>query len=327
MDYVIDNHVIKKDIRAIITFVSSMLVNGKLKDIDFKASNSNIRCTCPFHSDGLERTPSCDIYIGEDTDKIKWGTYHCFACSSKGSLSKFIGACFDNNEEYGKLFLKKYFTEKILTDNCIIDDKIFFKKISTRQKLLDEKVLDRFQSWHPYMQERKLTKEICEKFQVKYDPETQCIVFPVRDKNNNLLFLTRRNINTKQFIIDKDIKKPIYLLNYIISNNIKEIYVCESQINCLTLQSWGYPAVALFGTGDEYQYNILNNTDIICYHLCFDGDTAGYNGIKKFIKNINNSCFIDIIDIPLGKDVNDLTKTEFENLKIYDKNLWLDLHR
>ena len=47
--------------------------------------------------------------------------------------------------------------------------------------------------------------------------------------------LTRRSVIDKTFIIDKDKEKPVYLLNYIKNNNIKEATVVESQINCLTL--------------------------------------------------------------------------------------------
>ena len=46
---------------------------------------------------------------------------------------------------------------------------------------------------------------------------------------------------------------------------------------------------------------------------------AGEHGIKRFIKNIRNDVFVDIIQIPTGKDVNDLSKEEFLNLKRINK--------
>ena len=46
----------------------------------------------------------------------------------------------------------------------------------------------------------------------------------------------------------------------------------------------------------------------------FDGDEAGDKGIEKFIKNIRKDVIINIIKLPRGKDVNDLTKDEFNVL-------------
>ena len=83
------------------------------------------------------------------------------------------------------------------------------------------------------------------------------------------------------------------------------------------MQSWGYPAVALLGTGSAKQFEILNKTGIREYNLAFDGDSAGDKGIEKFKKAIRKDVFVNVIRIPRGKDVNDLTKKEFEELEIY----------
>ena len=47
--------------------------------------------------------------------------------------------------------------------------------------------------------------------------------------------LTRRSVNNKTFIIDSKKQKPVYLLYYLKKRDIKEAYICESQINALTL--------------------------------------------------------------------------------------------
>ena len=54
------------------------------------------------------------------------------------------------------------------------------------------------------------------------------------------------------------------------------------------------------------------------YKLCFDGDAAGNKGTNNFIKNVKNS-FISVVKIPLGKDVNDLTKDEFDKLVVEEQ--------
>ena len=62
-------------------------------------------------------------------------------------------------------------------------------------------ILDTFESFHPYMIKRKLTKRIIELFKIKYDPKTESIVFPVYNENNRLVMLTRRSVEGKKFFI------------------------------------------------------------------------------------------------------------------------------
>ena len=102
--------------------------------------------------------------------------------------------------------------------------------------------------------------------------------------------------------------------------HIDSVYVTESQINCLTLHSWGYPAIALFGTGSKNQYEILKKSGIRNYCLALDGDEAGRKGIRRFIDNMPQDVLISIALLPEGKDVNDLTCEEFLNLDFIDKS-------
>lgn len=317
---IVDNHVIKKDIKAIITLLRMENNSGKLQSV--KYLGDGVRCTCPFHKDGLENRPSCNIYTGDD-DNLAWGTFHCFTCGEKGSLVEFVAGCLNISKNLAKKWLKDNFTEQVLaSNNCEIDDKIILSNKRVYKRKFDTTLLDNMQSWHPYMQKRQLSKEVCERFEVKYDPKTECIVFPVRDINGELSFLTRRSVKNKMFIIDANVNKDVYLLYDIIKNGLKKVYVAESQINALTLQSWNYPAIALFGTGTQYQYELLNKSGIIYYILCLDGDDAGDKGIRNFIKNIKNA-FIDIVQVPRGKDINDLTKEEFEALPRISCDEWL----
>ena len=183
-----------------------------------------------------------------------------------------------------------------------------------KKQYLDESVLNDYMFYHPYMWKRGLSKEVVDRFGVGYDKRYNAITFPVWDENGRLVMITSRNVSNKYFHIEKNKDKPVYLLNFIKQLKIDRVYVCESQINALTLWSWGYPAVALFGTGSSYQYEILNKCGIRNYVLCFDGDQAGLKGKDRFVNNIRKDVLVSYIPIPMGKDVNDLTKEQFENL-------------
>lgn len=282
-----------------------LLSKGKLSSI--KIRGDEISVTCPFHSNGQEKRPSCGIYIGDD--ESKYGIYNCFTCGSKGYFNHFIARCLNcSDQEASKWLVDNYGEEssEIGLELPIID--LSEKSI----KSIDlSKNLSNMSDYHPYMTKRKLSPDICKRFDVKYDSKSQCIVFPVRDINENVVMYTKRSVNSKMFIIDKDTEKPIYLLYEIINKGITEVVVCESQINALYMWSLGYPAIATFGCNmSDYQFDLLNHCGIRHYILGFDGDDAGRHGTYKFIKNIRKDVFVDVLNIPEGKDLNDLSKEE-----------------
>ena len=300
----------------IVMDIKRQLHNGKLKVVK-KQSDDNIRVTCPHHKGGQEDTPDCDIYIGPTIKDSKgniivaYGTVNCFACEFKGNFVKFVAECFDKSYEWAENWLIENYASDYTNTYLDLPPIVLSK---SKKTYLDESILNEFEDFHPYMLERKLTKEVIKEFEIKYDPKTECLVFPVRDEKGKLWMLTRRSVNSKKFIIDKEKQKPVYLLYYLKKRNIQEAYVCESQINALSIWTHHLPAIALFGTGSEYQYDLLNKSGIRVFNLMFDGDEAGEKGIREFLKNIRKDVVVNIIRLPKGKDINDLSYDEVEKL-------------
>ena len=326
MNYlIVRNYRIETPLIAILKKLKIQLFNNKLHHIE-QRDDSDILVTCPTHKDGCEEHPSCHIYSGKTTKELQYGTYHCFTCGDKGSFITFVARCFDKSIQFAEQWLIDNFaSEAFESSDVFFDDDIILT--TKNKKYLDESILNNLQSWHPYMSQRKLSQDICKLFKVKYDPITKCIVFPVWDINNRLVMLTKRNIETKHFYIQKDCEKPVYLLNYIQQQNIDTVIVCESQINTLTCWSIGRPSIGLLGTGTKEQYEMLNKSCIKHYYLALDGDEAGDKGIARFIKNINKNVIVDVIILPRGKDINDLTQDELLKLKVINSNEWLVLHK
>ena len=320
-DLIIDNHIIDAPMRTILNQIKKELTNGKLRQIEDKGDNFLV--TCPHHKNGMEASPACYVYCGSDPN-IEYGWMHCFTCDEQGPLYHFVAECFDKGDEWGKRWLLSHFGDTFVEGTLKFPSfDLLSKEDDAKPRFLNESLLDSYQSWHPYLAKRGLSRELCERFKVKYDPNGEHIVFPCWDERGNLVMCTRRSVNTKQFLIPKDVEKPVYLLNVIKRNNINEATIVESQFNCLTLWQWGIPSCALFGTGTTHQYDILNKSDIKHYYLCFDGDDAGDKGIKRFLNNIRKDVFVDIIIMTRGKDVNDLSEEEFNQLPIMDKSEWL----
>ena len=306
-----DGYTIDEDIETILRHVKSELTNGKLSYIQRKGDNVRVTCPVSSHSGGKETNPDCNVYCAH-SDDLQYGWFRCFACGTQGPLYSFVAHCFDSSEAYAKKWLIDNYGKKI-SNNVISLDSI---DLTSKKKndIIEETILDKYQSYHPYLQQRGISRHICEQFKVKYDTETKTIVFPVYDEYNKLVMLTRRSTERKMFLIPPDVEKPVYLLNEINKRGIKTVFVCESQFNALTCWEYGYPAVALFGTGTSHQYDILNKSCIRHYILCLDGDEAGRKGTNKLLKNLRHDVFIDVVNMPSNKDVNDCSKEEFEKI-------------
>lgn len=310
MDLIIDGYIIDTPIIEILTQCKKELTNGKLSSIIDNGTWVSI--TCPFHSDGHERRNSCGV-VSDPNSKLEYGIFNCFTCKEKGKLYHLIGGCFDESDEFGKRWLISRFGRKVYGVNLDLQ-KI---ELPTNKKVnyLDESILDTFQSYHPYMTQRKLTSDVISKFKIKYDPKSQCIIFPVWDENGNLLFLTSRNVNYKYYHLPKDIDKPIYLLNFINKWGIKYAIICESQINALYCHSLGLSAISTFGCNvTKKQIEILKKSGIRHFIIGFDGDDAGRKGAISLKKSLQSCCMIDILELPQNKDLNDLSKDDIVEL-------------
>ena len=305
---IIDNYVINKPIEEILTLLKLSLTHGKLKAIENKGDN--ILVTCPHHDGGHEKTPACNIYIGNDT-KLPYGYFNCFVCGEKGSFLKFVAECFDAPESYAKAWLLKNFGGELVAKNLFMGEPIVLNRNKGIKKHLDESVLDQYQTWNPYLAKRKLSREICELFKVRYDPKYRQVIFPAYDIKGNLVMLAKRSIDTKSFYLDKDVEKPVYCLDYVMKNNIKTVLITEGPFDCLTGWEYGFPTIATFGKISDYQIEQINKSCINIIYAAFDNDAAGRSFLETLKRKLTKRIIVIETKFPFGrKDLNDLTKEE-----------------
>ena len=309
---IIDNYVINKPIEEILTLLKLSLTNGKLKDIENKGDD--ILVTCPHHDGGHEKTPACNIYIGNDT-KLPYGYFNCFVCGEKGSFLKFVAECFDAPESYAKAWLLKNFGGELIAKNLFMGEPIVLNRNKGIKKHLDESILDQYQTWNPYLAKRKLSREICELFKVRYDPKYRQVIFPAYDMNGNLAMLAKRSIDVKSFYLDKDVEKPVYCLDYVMKNNIKTVLITEGPFDCLTGWEYGFPTIATFGKISDYQIEQINKSCINIIYAAFDNDAAGRSFLETLKRKLTKRIIIIETKFPAWrKDLNDLTKEELQEI-------------
>jgi len=237
-------------------------------------------------------------------------------CGEKGSFEKFVSLCLDSSVSEAKSWLKDNFGEGEAKPYMALDRIILPRQIVKKKCILS---LDRFESFHPYMKKRHLTDEVIRDFQIMYDPEYKAIVFPVKDKNGDIIALTRRTTEGKKFYIDKDFDKSnLYAIDK--AKNCDTIILVESQLNCLSLWGWGKPALATFGCGcPDNQISVLNSLPAKHYIIAFDNDDAGKHGTLRLCQKLSKTKLVDVVIFNDNRDVNDLTKEEFESLKVIDR--------
>lgn len=309
---IIDNYVINKPIEEILTLLKLSLTNGKLKDIENKGDD--ILVTCPHHDGGHEKTPACNIYIGNDT-KLPYGYFNCFVCGEKGSFLKFVAECFDAPESYAKAWLLKNFGGELIAKNLFMGEPIVLNRNKGVKKHLDESILDQYQTWNPYLAKRKLSREICELFKVRYDPKYRQVIFPAYDMNGNLVMLAKRSIDVKSFYLDKDVEKPVYCLDYVMKNNIKTVLITEGPFDCLTGWEYGFPTIATFGKISDYQIEQINKSCINIIYAAFDNDAAGRSFLETLKRKLTKRIIVIETKFPANrKDLNDLTKEELQEI-------------
>ncbi|MBO7212405.1 MAG: toprim domain-containing protein [Methanobrevibacter sp.] len=316
---------------------SQLALNGIYMFKSIKPITNHIQFSCPFHKDGQESKPSCgittvDVKTG-DGHITKAGTVHCFTCQRVCSLEEMISYCFGKNDfgAFGTQWLKKNFLTVQYENRQEIDldlDRGKKKEVRTKNYVSEEE-LDSYRYVHPYILNRKITEDVIDFFDVGYDRDfvlkskngkeyhLECITFPVRDITGGTLFIARRCITSKLFHYPHGVIKPLYGIYELslLEKYPDEIIVCESIINCLTCWSYGKYAVALNGTSTPEQIQELKKLPCRKIILGLDPDAAGNRGREKIKKYIGNSKIVTDLIIPEGKDINDLTKEEFDNLK------------
>lgn len=299
---------------------------------------------CPFHGGGQEKKPSCGVLLVDEVragKKYPKGFFHCFACSYAKTLEQAVSDMLkqQNIQQSGIEWLTENIPGFEVADDS--DDLIsmdtmdalmgkyavdYINLLSQKQpEYITEEELAKYRYTVPYMYERKLTDEIIERYDIGFDANwippgrkkpVPCITFPVRDMYGNTLFFCRRAVATKLFNYPQGVVKPVYGI-YELPKGCKSVVVCESCFNALTSVRYGRPAVALLGTGNTYQINQLKQLGVNEFILGFDPDDAGRRATEKLKKALRSVAIVWSFDgIPEGKDINDLTEEEFNQLDL-----------
>ena len=301
---------------------------GLLKDIN--NTGSDLMITCPFHKGGKEHSPSCGVLLKEKTTKDKTyeaGTVHCYACGYTADLPQFIADVLGMESSLAgyKWLVSRYNYSTLEREPIELN---LYRGQAQKASYMDEEEVERFhrellnsREASEYLHNRKLANWVLEDYKLGFDPEDKTVLFPVRDMAGRVVFYKGRSIAGKRFYNAKDIDKSflVYglyeLCNRRFSRGVptekNHIWITESEIDALTLISYGELAVAIMGSHiSEEQCKELEKAPFRKFILATDNDEAGRKGasqikrllIPKGFRFTNLQWHTDL------KDINDLVK-------------------
>ena len=286
--------------------------------------------TCPFHKNGKEHSPSCGVLLKEKVvreKKYEAGTVHCYTCGYTADLPQFIADVLglENSLAGYKWLVGKYNYSAQEREPLDLN---LYRGQAQKASYMDEEEVERFNKELlnspvacEYLHKRKIANWILGAYRLGYDPADKTVLFPVRDMQGRVVFYKGRSIAGKHFYNAKEIDKSSLVFglweicNGHFANGVAtpdtEIWITESEIDALTLISYGFYAVAIMGSHiSEEQCKELERAPFRRFVLATDNDEAGRKGASQIKRLLipKGFRFTNLKWNTELKDINDLAK-------------------
>lgn len=308
---------------------------GLFKDIN--EVGDNLMVTCPSHSGGQENNPSCGILLEDKQvgDKIiHAGKVHCYTCNYTADISKLVADLKGyHTAQDGLQWLLKTYTS-ITMENTkrppislnIGRESVTKKEVYLPKHLVDKnnQVFNNSKQAIEYMENRGISKETCNKFKLGYNPYNNTIMIPIA-KDNKVAFYKERGIDRRVFLNQRGQNKANYIFGLDKAKEIaeknkeKKVWICESEIDALTIYERGDIAISIMGSQiSDNQVKLLINSPIRNLIDGLDRDQAGRKGFE-YLKEKTIKYGFRYYNTRWGnlnkKDINELTELEYKYIR------------
>ncbi|KXS42714.1 MAG: DNA primase [Candidatus Frackibacter sp. T328-2] len=306
---------------------------------DLKVNNKDVMVTCPFHKGGMENKPSMGISKDEvkrNGKKYPAGTVHCYSCGYTANLTKLIADVKEVDRFKAWRYLIEKFSGGSNSERNLTINVERSENQENKEKYID---IDKVQAYNKnkcsasinYLKRRKINK-VRDKFLIGYNEDHESITIPVLNRSGKVVMIKERSIEGKRFFNSTGSNKAGVIFGlYQVEKDYKgeKIWVCESEIDALTLWGWGIKAIAIMGSHiSDLQAKELEKSPIRDLIDGMDRDDAGRKGwrkmkdklIPKGFKMWNTEwkeIFNNWNDQEKLKDLNQLTYQEFQQIIKY----------
>lgn len=298
-------------------------VRGHLLDVDYseeledhldqfhrmRIRGNKLQACSPFR---YEKNPSFAVNL-ENGTWVDSGSDD--ESSRKGSFVSLLAFLrHEDQDETCEYLLDKYL--HILDDVETLELKLEFLDNTPQLSILkEEKYNDVVNIVTDYLSSRGISEEVQRYFQTGQGKKGDCIAIPWHDEHGRIINIKYRSINNKEFWFSKGgqpIKRHVFGLFAVREQQIKTVWVVESEIDCLYLWTLGIPSVAFGGAAiNDVQKNLLLKTDIECLVIATDNDTVGHRFADVLKDEFMGIYQVKRLIFPNGKkDVNELMPSE-----------------
>lgn len=354
----LDGVVILSNIYSMIEDLKSDLNSQEINllgAIKYREGQKDVMVSCPCHSNGQERNPSCGVSTVDITRNNKHypaGTVYCFTCGYKADFFEFVSYCFGSTDRsVGKRhIIQKYNTMAIEERPSINLNFSRGSKKSLPYTYMDESILDSYRYTCDYLFQRQFEMPTILFYEYGYNPERDTITMPVRDHMGGLVFIKQRFIDPppgmgkylnmtgipKQHILYGfwQVLQLIQAINEGTCTNkkLEENYrkygliLTEGEFNASYLFQNGYPAVSLLGRilfEDRSKKNILQKELLLRYGIrdlviWMDYDEYGLSARSNILKQTYKDFRVRIPnqeEFPQYNDANDFPPSVLDEVK------------
>lgn len=295
--------------------VENSLIYGIILDVLGKPKKTNVSkqqysFDCPVCS--AEKGEYEGDGKGNLEVNLSEGVYNCWACGevngTKGSLKKLFRS-FANKQQVKKLKMIGYtlddFKSKVKDAN-VIEDLTLPKGFISFDEGNPKSLLYK-QAWNYLTKERKLKKEIIQKYKMGYVSGGQYdsrVVIPSYDINNELNYwVTRTYVNAKPKYLNPDSDKEILIFNECCVDWDSDVYLVEGPFDHIVVHN----SVPLLGKkiSDKLMHSLFHKTNGNVIILL---DDDAWEDAKKHYAKLNVGKLFGRIRIVKMKEGYDIAK-------------------
>lgn len=295
--------------------VENSLIYGIILDVLGKPKKTNVSkqqysFDCPVCS--AEKGEYEGDGKGNLEVNLSEGVYNCWACGevngTKGSLKKLFRS-FANKQQVKKLKMIGYtlddFKSKVKDAN-VIEDLTLPKGFISFEEGNPKSLLYK-QAWNYLTKERKLKKEIIQKYKMGYVSGGQYdsrVVIPSYDINNELNYwVTRTYVNAKPKYLNPDSDKEILIFNECCVDWDSDVYLVEGPFDHIVVHN----SVPLLGKkiSDKLMHSLFHKTNGNVIILL---DDDAWEDAKKHYAKLNVGKLFGRIRIVKMKEGYDIAK-------------------
>ena len=320
-----------------IDFIPEQIIDElEARDIygDVSGTGNKYMICCPYHNDS---TPSFQITLEADNSGEDNGLFYCFGCEARGNFIELVAFLdgITTKESYRLLggtvgendleVLEKKFYRMLKSSNRK-EQKTEYRLVNIQQyKSLEVP----YGKYFKFLLNRKLSSQSIENFDLrvaKHKDYKNRVWFPYYNLDGEIVTAKARTVNKNQkdykmLHLKKTFSKGCLYGLPQLKEKFSDIEYCvlvEGEIDTIYLQQNDVPALGLGNMSLSHKQGLELITNFEYCFLSLDGDTRDTELkrkiVRKLFKRIEEIMPVKIINLPDGKDPNDLFKYEIKKL-------------